>query len=181
MAPIEALGDNGGGYFNANFGHPIENPNGVTNVLILWLLRMLPFAFAWTFGEMVKSRRQGWVVLSAMAVLFVTSILIVVPLENRGNVHLAPAGVTQTASAVNPGGDLEGKDVRLGATGSALNARTHNLGAGEPAQGRCPPTRGAQPPAPPARHREKGPGGGVRQARPPLYGPQTGHLRGVHR
>ena len=122
MAPIEALGDNGGGYFNANFGHPSENPNGITNVLILWLLCMIPFAFAWTFGRMIKSMRQGWVVLSAMAILFVISILIVVPLENRGNVKLAPARVTQTVSATNPGGNLEGKDIRLGATGSAMNA-----------------------------------------------------------
>jgi K+-transporting ATPase ATPase A chain len=122
MVPIEALGDNGGGYFNANFAHPVENPNGITNVLILWLLCMVPFAFAWTFGKMVKSMRQGWVVLSAMAILFVASIMVVVPLENRGNVHLAPAGVTQLASATNPGGNLEGKDIRLGATGSALNA-----------------------------------------------------------
>jgi len=122
MAPIEALGDNGGGYFNANFAHPIENPNGITNIFILWLLCMVPFAFAWTFGRMIKSMRQGWVVLSAMSILFVVSILIVVPLENRGNVHLKPAGVTQVVSADNPGGNLEGKDIRIGATGSALNA-----------------------------------------------------------
>jgi len=122
MVPIEALGDNGGGYFNANFAHPSENPNPITNVLILWLLCMIPFAFAWAFGRMVKSRRQGLVVLSAMGILFLISILIVVPLENRGNVKLAPAKVTQSVSATNPGGNLEGKDLRFGATGSALNA-----------------------------------------------------------
>ncbi|HMK63724.1 MAG TPA: potassium-transporting ATPase subunit KdpA, partial [Acidimicrobiales bacterium] len=122
MVPIEALGDNGGGYFNANFGHPLENPNGLTNVLILWLLCMIPFAFAWTFGKMIGSMRQAAVVLSAMGILFLVSILIVVPLENRGNPKLAPSGVAQTVSAVNPGGNLEGKDLRFGATGSALNA-----------------------------------------------------------
>jgi K+-transporting ATPase ATPase A chain len=83
---------------------------------------MIPFAFAWTFGKMVKSMRQGAVVLSAMGILFVISILLVVPLEARGNVKLAPAGVSQTATAINPGGNLEGKDIRFGVTGSALNA-----------------------------------------------------------
>jgi potassium-transporting ATPase potassium-binding subunit len=122
MAPIEALGDNGGGYFGANFGHPLENPNGLTNVLILWLLAMIPFAFAWTFGKMIKNMRQGMVVLTAMTVLFLISVLIVVPLENRGNPYLSTSGVSQTVSATNPGGNLEGKDLRLGATGSALNA-----------------------------------------------------------
>jgi potassium-transporting ATPase potassium-binding subunit len=122
MAPIEALGDNGGGYFGANFGHPLENPNGLTNVLVLWLMAMIPFAFAWTFGKMIKDMRQGMVVLTAMIVLFLISVLIVVPLENRGNPYLSVSGVSQTVSATNPGGNLEGKDLRLGATGSALNA-----------------------------------------------------------
>jgi potassium-transporting ATPase potassium-binding subunit len=122
MATIEALGDNGGGFFGANYAHPFENPNGLTNILILWLLAMIPFAFAWTFGKMIKNMRQGIVVLTAMTVLFLISVLIVVPLENRGNPYLSETGVTQTVSATNPGGNLEGKDLRLGATGSALNA-----------------------------------------------------------
>jgi potassium-transporting ATPase potassium-binding subunit len=122
MAPIEALGDNGGGYFGANFGHPLENPNGLTNVLVLWLMAMIPFAFAWTFGKMIKSMRQGMVVLTAMVVLFLISVLIVVPLENRGNPYISRSGVSQAITASSPGGNLEGKDLRLGATGSALNA-----------------------------------------------------------
>jgi potassium-transporting ATPase potassium-binding subunit len=122
MATIEALGDNGGGYFGANFGHPLQNPDGLTNMLLVWLMAMIPFAFAWTFGKMIKSMRQGMVVLTAMTVLFLISVLIVVPLENRGNPYLAKGGVSQSATAANPGGNLEGKDLRLGATGSALNA-----------------------------------------------------------
>jgi K+-transporting ATPase ATPase A chain len=122
MAAIEALGDNGGGYFGANYGHPFENPNGLTNILLLWLLAMIPFAFAWTFGKMIKNMRQGVVVLTAMTVLFLISVLIVVPLENRGNPYVSGSGVTQTVSATSPGGNLEGKDLRLGATGSALDA-----------------------------------------------------------
>jgi potassium-transporting ATPase potassium-binding subunit len=124
MAVIEALGDNGGGYFGANFSNPLQDPNGLTNILALWLMAMIPFAFAWTFGKMIKSMRQGMVVLVAMTVLFLISVLIVVPLENRGNPYLSTAGVTQTVSSVNPGGNLEGKDLRLGATGNALNAAT---------------------------------------------------------
>jgi potassium-transporting ATPase potassium-binding subunit len=124
MAVIEALGDNGGGYFGANFANPLQDPNGMTNILSLWLMAMIPFAFAWTFGKMIKSMRQGVVVLVAMTVLFLISVLIVVPLENRGNPYLSTAGVTQTVSSVNPGGNLEGKDLRLGATGNALNAAT---------------------------------------------------------
>jgi potassium-transporting ATPase potassium-binding subunit len=124
MAVIEALGDNGGGYFGANFAHPLENPNGLTNILALWLMAMIPFAFAWTFGKMIKDMRQGMVVLTAMTVLFLISVLIVVPLENRGNPYLSRDDVSQSVTATSPGGNLEGKDLRLGATGSALNAAT---------------------------------------------------------
>jgi potassium-transporting ATPase potassium-binding subunit len=122
MATIEALGDNGGGYFNANFSHPLQNPNGLTNVLLMWLMAMIPFAFAWTFGKMVGSRRQGMVVLAAMTALFVISVFWVVPFENMGNHYASTAGVSQSVTAANPGGNLEGKDLRLGATGSALDA-----------------------------------------------------------
>jgi potassium-transporting ATPase potassium-binding subunit len=122
MVPIEMLGDNGGGYFGANAAQPFENPDGLINVLILWLTAMIPFAFAWTFGKMIGSMRQGKMVLSVMSIMFLISVLIVVPLEQRGNVKLNPAGVTQQATATNPGGNLEGKDLRLGAVGSALNA-----------------------------------------------------------
>jgi potassium-transporting ATPase potassium-binding subunit len=95
MVPIEALGDNGGGYFGANGAHPFENPNPITNVLELWLLAMIPFAFPWTFGKMIGSKRQASVVLGAMAALFVISLAWVLPLEARGNVKLAPAGVNR--------------------------------------------------------------------------------------
>jgi K+-transporting ATPase ATPase A chain len=120
--PLEALGDNGGAFFNANAAHPFEDPNPVTNILILWLLAMIPFAFPWTFGKMIGSMREGAVVLTAMLVLFLIGLFIVTPLETRGNPKLKPSGVTQTASAKNPGGNLEGKEVRIGASGSALDA-----------------------------------------------------------
>ena len=123
MVPIEALGDNGGGYFNANYAHPNENPNPVTNILIIWLVAMIPFAFAWTFGKMIGSMRQASVVLGTMLILFVVSLAFVVPLEAVGNPQVH-GGVTQLASSSMPGGNLEGKDLRLGATGSSLNAAT---------------------------------------------------------
>jgi len=120
--PIEALGDNGGGYFNANGAHPLENPNPITNVLILWLLAAIPFAFPWTFGRMVGSMRQGAVILVAMSVLFLIGLAILGPLEGNGNPKLNPAGVTQSATASLPGGNLEGKDLRIGSVGSTLDA-----------------------------------------------------------
>ena len=77
MLPIEGLGDNGGGFFNANGAHPFQIPNPVTSVLYVWLLLMLPFAFPWTFGKMIGSMRQGMVVLTAMGVLFLIGMGIV--------------------------------------------------------------------------------------------------------
>src|SRR4029077_6305207 len=112
MVPIEGLGDNGGGFFNANGAHPYQIPNPVSSVAYIWLLLMIPFAFPWTFGKMIGSMRQGFVVLTAMGVLFTICLLIVAGAEGRGNPKLNPAGVTQAATATHPGGNLEGKDLR---------------------------------------------------------------------
>jgi len=122
MLSIEVLGDNGGGYFNTNGSYPYAGPNAIVPLLCTWLMLMIPFAFPVTFGKMVGSRRQGVVVLAAMAVLFSLSVAAVVPLENAGNPNLSAEGVTQRATAANPGGNFEGKDVRFGATSSALVA-----------------------------------------------------------
>jgi potassium-transporting ATPase potassium-binding subunit len=124
MTAIEMLGDNGGGYFGTNAAHPYENPTPVTNLLEIWLAAMIPFAFPWAYGRMIGSRRQAAVVLAAMGTLFALSVLAVTAIEADGNVKLASAGVTQTATGANPGGNLEGKDLRLGSTGSALSAVT---------------------------------------------------------
>jgi potassium-transporting ATPase potassium-binding subunit len=118
MVPIEALGDNGGGYFNGNAAHPFENPNPITNVLLYWLVVMIPFAFPWTFGKLVGSRKQGLVVLFSMVVLFVAGLVIVAPLEGAGNNKL-PAQVSQAATATHAGGNLEGKDLHIGGVVSA--------------------------------------------------------------
>jgi K+-transporting ATPase ATPase A chain len=122
MQPIEVLGDNGGGFFNVNGAHPFENPNGITNLLLYWLVVMIPFAFPWTFGRMVKSMPQGVVVFASMAILFIVSIVAVYPLEAHGNNKFRQAGVIQTATVSRPGGNLEGKDVRQGVGGTTLGA-----------------------------------------------------------
>lgn len=124
MVPIEMIGDNGGGYFGANMVHPFQNPNPVVNVLTIWLAAAIPFAFPWAYGRLVGSMRQATVLIVAMATLYAASVVAVAALESHGNSHLAQLGVAQDAAGTNPGGNLEGKDLRLGATGSALSAVT---------------------------------------------------------
>ena len=122
MEPIEDLGDNGGGFFNANTAHPFQGPNALVGLLAMWLVVMIPFAFPFTFGKAVGSMRQGLVVFASMAILFVLAVVFVYPLEGNGNNKLNVAGVSQTATATSPGGNLEGKEVRFGVGGSTLNA-----------------------------------------------------------
>ncbi|HEY4938947.1 MAG TPA: potassium-transporting ATPase subunit KdpA [Actinomycetota bacterium] len=122
MVPIEGLGDNGGGFFNANGAHPFELPNPVSSLLYVWILSMIAFAFPWTYGKLIGSMRQGIVVLTAMSVLFLVGLLALSYYEGKGNPKLAVAGVSQSATASHPGGNLEGKDLRLGVGLSALNA-----------------------------------------------------------
>jgi K+-transporting ATPase ATPase A chain len=117
---IKQLGTNGGGYFNANAGHPFESPTGLTNMLLNWLLLAIPFALAWTFGKMAKDRKQGYAVLGAMAGLFAIGALLVMPLEAHGNAHITQAHVSQAITATSPGGNMEGKEVRNGPVLSGL-------------------------------------------------------------
>ncbi|MGO9876558.1 MAG: potassium-transporting ATPase subunit KdpA [Acidimicrobiia bacterium] len=119
--PIELLGDNGGGFMNVNAAHPYENPNPITNILLYWLCVAIPFAFPWTFGKFVGSMGQGMVVLASMVILFLASILIVAPLEAAGN-NKFPAGVSQATTASHVGGNMEGKEMRIGIGGSTLGA-----------------------------------------------------------
>ena len=117
---IKQLGTNGGGYNNANAGHPFENPTGLTNILSNWLLLAIPFALAWTFGKMAKDRKQGYAVLGAMVGLWAIAALLIMPLEAHGNAHITQAHVSQAVTANSPGGNLEGKEVRNGPILSAL-------------------------------------------------------------
>jgi len=120
MEAIKQLGTNGGGYFNANAGHPFESPNGLTNLLLNWLLLAIPFALAWTFGKMARDRKQGLAVLGAMGGLFLIGALLVMPLEAHGNVHVTQAHVSQAITSTSPGGNMEGKEIRNGPVISAL-------------------------------------------------------------
>jgi K+-transporting ATPase ATPase A chain len=117
---IKELGTNGGGYFNANSAHPFENPTPLTNFLEMLAIVLIPFALTYTFGRMVGDTRQGWALLAAMVILFVTLTLVAFHSEQRGNPLVAVQGVDQLASAAQAGGNMEGKETRFGIAASAL-------------------------------------------------------------
>ena len=119
---IKELGTNGGGFFNANSAHPFENPNGFTNLLQIVLLLAVPFALTYTFGTLAKNRRQGWVVFGAMFLLWAGSAALATGFETAGNAHLDEIGIAQEVTGEQSGGNLEGKELRFGAAGSALYA-----------------------------------------------------------
>jgi K+-transporting ATPase ATPase A chain len=111
---IKEGGQNGGGFFGANSAHPFENPNPVTNLLEMWLMLAIPFSLTYTFGKMARDQKQGWVVFAAMFVLWLGMLLIITPLEARGNPKLTTAGADQQVTALQPGGNMEGKEARFG-------------------------------------------------------------------
>ena len=119
---IKLLGTNGGGFFNANSAHPFENPNPLTNFFQVLAMLSISAALTYAFGKMVGNTKQGWVLFSAMMILFVAGSLITYAAEQGGNPLLAKAGADQTASSLQGGGNMEGKEVRFGAAGSALYA-----------------------------------------------------------
>jgi len=119
---IKELGTNGGGFFNANSAHPYENPTPLANFLELLAIFAIPFALTYTFGRMVGDTRQGWALLAAMLVLFVSLVLVAHSSEQHGNPLIAQQGVDQVASAVQSGGNMEGKETRFGIAASALFA-----------------------------------------------------------
>ena len=117
---IKQLGTNGGGFFNANSAHPFENPTPFSNFLEMLALALIPAALCHTFGHMVGDRRQGWAIFSAMAIMLVALLAPVEHFEQAGNPLLTRIGVDQTASALQSGGNMEGKEVRFGVVNSAL-------------------------------------------------------------
>jgi potassium-transporting ATPase potassium-binding subunit len=119
---IKELGTNGGGFFNANSAHPYENPTALTNLLEMLAIVLIPAALTYTFGRMVGDTRQGWTVLAAMALLFVSLLSLAEYSEQHGNPLLAGLGVDQSVSATAPGGNMEGKETRFGIAASALFA-----------------------------------------------------------
>jgi K+-transporting ATPase ATPase A chain len=117
---IKQLGTNGGGFFNANSAHPLENPTPLSNVLEVVSILLIAAALCYTFGDMVGDTRQGWAVLAAMMVVLLAFIGIAYQAESAGNPVLASLGADQQPTDVNPGGNMEGKEVRFGVPNSAL-------------------------------------------------------------
>jgi K+-transporting ATPase ATPase A chain len=119
---IKELGNNGGGPYNANASHPFENPTGLTNFIEIWALLALPFALAYTFGVLAGDRRQGWVVFGVMFTVWFAVSLVAMGMEASGNPNLTAAGADQSVSAVQGGGNMEGKEVRFGSAACGLFA-----------------------------------------------------------
>jgi len=119
---IKQVGTNGGGFFNANAAHPFENPTPWSNFWSMFAIFLIPSAMTYLLGRMVRNQRHGWALWSAMLVLFLAGVTTAYRAEARGNPIHAARGVDVVASAGNPGGNMEGKEVRFGIANSALYA-----------------------------------------------------------
>jgi potassium-transporting ATPase potassium-binding subunit len=119
---IKQLGTNGGGFFNANAAHPFENPTPWTNFWQMLAIFAIPAALTYTYGRMARNARHGWALWVAMYVLFVSGVATAYWAEARGNPIHAARGIDVVTSATNPGGNMEGKEVRFGIATSALYA-----------------------------------------------------------
>jgi K+-transporting ATPase ATPase A chain len=114
MGPIMQLGTNGGGFFDVDLAHPLENPTAFTNLLYIWLTLSIPFSLTYTFGKMVKSIRHGVALLAVMVIIFGSWAAFTSYAEHQNNPAVLAAGVHSTV------GNTEGKEVRFGDTSSAL-------------------------------------------------------------
>ena len=119
---IKLLGTNGGGFFNANSAHPFENPTPLSNFVQMLAIFLIPAGLCFAFGHMVGDTRQGIAVLAAMGLIFVAATLVVLGAEQSAHPQLAALGVDQAASAVQAGGNMEGKETRFGISASSLFA-----------------------------------------------------------
>ncbi len=120
LETIKHLGTNGGGFFNANAAHPFENPTPLTNTVLMILMALLPSALVVCFGHMIGNRRQAWVLYGVMGALLLLILPVSVLSEQRGTPMLSQAGIAMQPSSEQAGGNMEGKEVRFGITGSAL-------------------------------------------------------------
>ncbi len=119
---IKMLGTNGGGFFNANSAHPYENPTPLANFVQMVSILLIPVALCFVFGRMVGDPRQGWAVLNAMTLIFVVMAAVAMWAEQQANPSFAHLGVDQAQSALQAGGNMEGKETRFGIVASALFA-----------------------------------------------------------
>ena len=119
---IKLLGTNGGGFFNSNSAHPYENPTALSNFFQMLAIFLIPAGLCFAFGRAVGDLRQGWAILAAMTVIFVIAVVAITPAEQAGNPLLTRLGVDQSASALQSGGNMEGKEARFGINATALFA-----------------------------------------------------------
>ena len=121
---IKQIGTNGGGFFNANSAHPLENPTPISNFLEMLAILLIPAATCYTFGKMVGDTKQGWAILASMVIIFIGLLTLCCWSEQEGTPQLASAGADQQPSPMQSGGNMEGKEVRFGIFNSALFATT---------------------------------------------------------
>jgi K+-transporting ATPase ATPase A chain len=119
---IKMLGTNGGGFFNANSAHPYENPTPAANFVQLLLIFSLGAGLTYMFGKAVKDTRQGWAIFAAMSTLFFVGVFACYWAEQRGNPMVTNMGVASAYQSAQPGGNMEGKEVRFGIAQSTLFA-----------------------------------------------------------
>jgi K+-transporting ATPase ATPase A chain len=119
---IKMVGTNGGGFFNANSAHPFENPTPLANFVQMLSIFLIPAALCFTFGRMVGDARQGWALFGAMSVIFLCMACVALWAEQQPNPMLTQLGVDQSATALQAGGNMEGKETRFGIVASALFA-----------------------------------------------------------
>lgn len=117
---IKQLGTNGGGFFNTNSATPFENATGFTDFIELYAILLIPFALAFTFGSMLKDKRQGRAVFAIMMIIWLAFTAAALFFEIDGNPRLTEAGANQAVTATSPGGNMEGKEIRFGPSGSAV-------------------------------------------------------------
>jgi K+-transporting ATPase ATPase A chain len=117
---IKQLGTNGGGFFNVNSAHPFENATPFSNFIETLAILIIPAALCYTFGKMVRDTRQGWAVLAAMLILFTAMLIVPIWAETQANPRLTALGTTGATTPSEPGGNMEGKEVRFGPVNSAL-------------------------------------------------------------
>jgi len=117
---IKQLGTNGGGYYNTNSAHPYENPTPLSNFLEMLAILLISGALCYTFGYMVRDRRQGWAILAAMLIIFLPCLWLVGHIEQNGNPLFNHLGINQNATDLQPGGNMEGKESRFGIVSSII-------------------------------------------------------------
>jgi potassium-transporting ATPase potassium-binding subunit len=117
---IKQLGTNGGGFFNVNSAHPFENPTPFSNFLEMLSILLIPAALCYTFGKMVGDTRQGWAILAAMSIIFVAMLAITISAEMKPSPAVTELNVDSISSNLQPGGNMEGKEVRFGIVNSAI-------------------------------------------------------------